>query len=160
MRHYVLFKNRQDEEPVSAELRTLVKAVIYETLEYEDFGRSAEVSVTFVNDAGMRIINQRYRGVDSATDVLSFPIISDEDGDSDVDSSNGAAMLGDIVISLERARRQAAQYGHSYTREVAFLTVHSVLHLLGYDHLTSEADDADMRRRQDAVLEYMGISRK
>lgn len=160
MRHYILFKNRQDEEPVSAELRTLVKAVIYETLEYEDFGRSAEVSVTFVNDAGMRIINRRYRGVDSATDVLSFPIISDEDGDSDVDSSNGAAMLGDIVISLERARRQATEYGHSYTREVAFLTVHSVLHLLGYDHLTSEADDADMRRRQDAVLEYMGISRK
>ena len=119
--------------------------------------RSAEVSVTFVNDAGMRIINQRYRGVDSATDVLSFPIISDEDSDSDVDSSNGAVMLGDIVISLERARRQAVEYGHSYTREVAFLTVHSVLHLLGYDHLTSEADDADMRRRQDAVLEYMGI---
>ena len=160
MRHYILFKNRQDEEPVSAELRTHVKAVIYETLEYEDFGRSAEVSVTFVNDAGMRIINRRYRGVDSATDVLSFPIISDEDSDSDVDSSNGAVMLGDIVISLERAHRQATEYGHSYTREVAFLTVHSVLHLLGYDHLTSEADDADMRRRQDAVLEYMGISRK
>ena len=68
-------------------------------------------------------------------------------------------MLGDIVLSLERAREQAAEFGHSYTREVAFLTVHSVLHLLGYDHLTSEADDADMRARQNAVLEIMGIGR-
>ena len=91
--------------------------------------------------------------------MLSFPIMSDDDRAADTDRSNGAALLGDIVLNLERARAQAAEYGHSYTREVAFLTVHSVLHLLGYDHLTSEEADRDMRARQDAVLDMMGIKR-
>ena len=159
MRHYIFFSDKQEKEPVTAELRSLVKAVIYAALEYEDFGRSAEVSVTFTDNEGIRKINREYREIDSVTDVLSFPIIGDGDAGSDTDPANGALILGDIMLSLERARAQAAEYGHSYTREVAFLTAHSVLHLLGYDHLTSEADDADMRHRQDAILEAMGIVR-
>ena len=159
MRNYIYFTNEQQKEPVTAELRTLVKAAIYTALGYEDFRRSAEISVTFTDNEGIRAINNTHRGIDSATDVLSFPIMSDEDSAADIDRSSGAVMLGDIVLSLERAREQAAEFGHSYTREVAFLTVHSVLHLLGYDHLTSEADDADMRARQNAVLEIMGIGR-
>ncbi len=159
MRHYIYFSNEQEKEPVTPELRTLVKVAIYFALEYEDFERSAEVSVTFTDNEGIREINREQRDIDAPTDVLSFPIMSDDDRAADTDRSNGAALLGDIVLNLERARAQAAEYGHSYTREVAFLTVHSVLHLLGYDHLTSEEADRDMRARQDAVLEMMGIAR-
>ena len=122
-------------------------------------GRAREVSVTFTDNEGIQEINREQRNIDAPTDVLSFPIMSDDDKAADTDRSNGAVLLGDIVLNLERARAQAAEYGHSYTREVAFLTVHSVLHLLGYDHLTSEEADRDMRARQDAVLGMMGIAR-
>lgn len=159
MRNYINFSNEQEKEPVTTELRCLVKMAIYSALEYEDFSKKAEISVTFTDNEGIHEINSAQRGVDAPTDVLSFPMMSGEDSDADTDRSNGAVMLGDIVLNLERARAQAAEYGHSYTREVAFLTVHSVLHLLGYDHLTSEEDDRDMRARQDAVLDIMGITR-
>lgn len=159
MRNYINFSNEQDKEPVTPELRCLVKMAIYSALEYEDFSKKAEISVTFTDNEGIHEINSAQRGVDAPTDVLSFPMMSGDDSDADTDYSNGAVMLGDIVLNLERARAQAAEYGHSYTREVAFLTVHSVLHLLGYDHLTSEEDDRDMRARQDAVLDMMGITR-
>lgn len=159
MRHYIYFSNEKNKEKVTPELRCLVKVAIYAALDYEDFKKSAEISVTFTDNDGIRQINREQREVDAPTDVLSFPIMSDEDSDADTDRSNGAVMLGDIVLNLERARAQAAEFGHSYTREVAFLTVHSVLHLLGYDHLTSEEADHDMRARQDAVLEIMGITR-
>ena len=159
MRNYINFSNEQEKEPVTPELRCLVKMAIYSALEYEDFSKKAEISVTFTDNEGIHEINSAQRGVDAPTDVLSFPMMSGDDSDADTDYSNGAVMLGDIVLNLERARAQAAEYGHSYTREVAFLTVHSVLHLLGYDHLTSEEDDRDMRARQDAVLDIMGITR-
>ncbi|MBQ8509142.1 MAG: rRNA maturation RNase YbeY [Clostridia bacterium] len=159
MKHYIFFTNEQDKEPVTTELRTLVKAAIYASLAFEDFRRKAEVSVTFTDNEGIREINREHRDIDSATDVLSFPMLSDEDSGADTDIGNQAALLGDIVISLERAREQAAEFGHSYTREVAFLTVHSVLHLLGYDHVDSEEDDRRMRDRQNAILDYMGITR-
>ena len=159
MRHYIYFSNEQDKENVTPELRCLVKAAIYAALDYEDFRKSAEISVTFTDNDGIQEINREQRNVDAPTDVLSFPIMSGDDSDADTDRSNGAVMLGDIVLNLERARAQAAEFGHSYTREVAFLTVHSVLHLLGYDHLTSDEADRDMRARQDAVLDMMGIKR-
>lgn len=159
MRHYIYFSNAQDKEKDSPELRCLVKAAIYAALDYEDFRKSAEISVTFTDNEGIHEINKKERNIDSPTDVLSFPIMSGDDSAADTDRTTGAVMLGDIVLNLERARAQAAEYGHSYTREVAFLTVHSVLHLLGYDHLTSEEADRDMRARQDAVLDMMGIKR-
>lgn len=158
MRHYIHFSNEQEKEPVMSELRCLVKAAVYASLAYEDFRCSAEVSVTFTDNEGIREINREHRDIDSATDVLSFPMIGD-DGDYDIDMGTEAVILGDIVISLERAREQAAEFGHSYTREVAFLTVHSVLHLLGYDHVTGEEDEKEMCRKQEAILEYMGIGR-
>lgn len=159
MRHYIYFSDEQNRERVTPELRCLVKAAIYAALEYEDFRKSAEVSVTFTDNDKIREINREQRNIDAPTDVLSFPIMSGDDSEADTDRSNGAVMLGDIVLNLERARSQAAEFGHSFTREVAFLTVHSVLHLLGYDHLTSEEADRDMRARQDAVLDIMGIGR-
>ena len=151
--------NEQDKIEVTDALGDLVFRAAEAALLSEGVDFDCELSLTYTDNAGIRALNSEYRGKDAATDVLSFPIMSDEDSAEDIDRSSGAVMLGDIVLSLERAREQAAEFGHSYTREVAFLTVHSVLHLLGYDHLTSEADDADMRARQNAVLEIMGIGR-
>ncbi len=158
MRHYIHFTNEQDKENVTSELRCLVKAAIYSALAYEDFQCSTEISVTFTDNEGIREINREHRDIDAATDVLSFPMMS-EDGDCDINMATEAVILGDIVISLERAREQASELGHSYTREVAFLTVHSVLHLLGYDHVTSEEDERVMCEKQSAVLDCMGIKR-
>ena len=158
MRHYIHFTNEQEIENVTAELRCLVKAAVYAALAYEDFRRSAEISVTFTDNEGIREINREHRDIDAPTDVLSFPILGDDE-DGDTNPGTGAVILGDIVLSLERAREQAAEFGHSFTREVAFLTVHSVLHLLGYDHVNSEEEDKEMRARQHAILDYMGITR-
>ena len=158
MRHYIHFTNEQEIENVTAELRCLVKAAVYAALAYEDFRRSAEISVTFTDNEGIREINREHREIDAPTDVLSFPILGDDE-DGDVNPGTGAVILGDIVLSLERAREQAAEFGHSFTREVAFLTVHSVLHLLGYDHVNSDEEDKEMRARQHAILDYMGITR-
>ena len=115
-----------------------------------------EVSVTFTNNEGIRELNREYRNIDRATDVLSFPQINYDEGE---DISDGE-MLGDIVISLERAREQAEEFGHSFERECAFLCAHSTLHLLGYDHEISDEDDADMRRRQREIMGKMGLEIK
>ena len=158
MKHYFYFTDKQEKVKVTSELCALVKASVYAALSFEDFGRSAEVSVIFTDNEGIREINREHRDIDSPTDVLSFPMLS-EDGEPDTDRANSAVILGDIVLSLERAKEQAAEYGHSFTREIAFLTVHSVLHLLGYDHVTSEEDEREMFAKQEAILDIMGISR-
>lgn len=159
MRHYIHITNEQDKENVTRELCCLVKAAIYSTLEYEDFLNNAEISVSFTDDESIREINREHREIDAATDVLSFPMLDGDNEECDINPATNAVILGDIVISLERARKQAEEFGHSFTREVAFLVVHSVLHLLGYDHVTNEEDEKAMFAKQDAVLEYMGIKR-
>ena len=111
--------------------------------------------ITFTDNEGIHALNREYRNVDRPTDVLSFPLSDGEDYDTDGD----AVLLGDIVISLERAQTQAEEYGHSFEREVAFLTVHSMLHLLGYDHETSPEDERDMFARQDEILISAGMTR-
>lgn len=141
----VLIKNDQKKIKMTPDLRRLVKRAVLAVLDFEDFGRRAEVSVTFTDNEGIHALNREYRNVDRPTDVLSFPLSDGEDYDTDGD----AVLLGDIVISLERAQTQAEEYGHSFEREVAFLTVHSMLHLLGYDHETSPEDERDMFARQD-----------
>mgnify|MGYP004504643039 CR=1 FL=1 len=109
-------------------------------------------------------INKEFRNKDAVTDVLSFPMLEfDEDGnaeDCDFDFDGEEAVLGDIVISAERAAEQAKSYGHSFKREIAFLTVHSMLHLLGYDHVTSEEDEKVMFTKQDEILKQLGITRE
>lgn len=151
----VLTKNDQKKIKMTPDLRRLVKKAVLATLEFEDFGRRAEVSVTFTDNEKIHVLNREYRNVDRPTDVLSFPLSDGEDYDTDGD----AVLLGDIVISLERAQTQAEEYGHSFEREVAFLTVHSMLHLLGYDHETSPEDERDMFARQDEILISAGITR-
>ena len=158
MKLKVYFENEQELIPLTYKTKMLVRAAIEETLDYEQYGNVCEVSVSFTDNAGIWELNKKFRGIDRPTDVLSFPLF-DYAGESEeppVDELMG--MLGDIVLSLEQAKAQAEEYGHSFEREVAFLTVHSMLHLLGYDHETGEEDEADMRRRQSEIMERMGLS--
>lgn len=150
--------NRQRIIPVTKELRTLVKHCCSETLFEEGYKGDYEVSVTFTDNAGIREINNEYRGIDRETDVLSFPM-TDDGEEFTLDPETGCYNLGDIVISLEKAIAQAEEYGHSFDREVAFLTVHSMLHLLGYDHEKSEEEEKIMFGKQEIVLEAMGLER-
>ena len=143
-------------EPVTYKQKHLIREAIVESLVYEGFENDVQLSVTFTDNEGIRAINKSYRSIDSATDVLSFPLV-DFEGGEEPPMDEPLLPLGDIVISLERAREQALEFGHSYERELAFLTVHSMLHLLGYDHVNSEEEDLDMRRRQKEILEGMGL---
>ena len=156
----IYFQNEQDKAAVTYKLKMLIRRAIEETLDYEQYQNPTEVSVTFVDNAGIREMNKKFRGIDRATDVLSFPLF-DFEGESEeppVDELKG--MLGDIVLSLEQAQKQAVEYGHSFEREAAFLTAHSMLHLLGYDHERGDEDEADMRQRQRDIMERMGLSVK
>ena len=156
MRTKIYFENNQEKETISYSLKMLIRRSVEATLAYEEIDDDCEVSVTFVDNEEIREINRKFRNIDRATDVLSFPLFDEDGMDAHVEELD--CMLGDIVLSLERAREQAAEFGHSFEREVAFLTVHSVLHLLGYDHELSDEDDADMRRRQTEIVEKMGLS--
>ena len=144
--------------PVSYRLKMLIRRAAEETLKYEGITSDCEISVTFTDNDGIHALNKEYRNIDRPTDVLSFPLF-DYEGESEeppVDELMG--MLGDIVLSLEQAMLQAEEYGHSPEREIAFLTVHSMLHLLGYDHETGEEDEAEMRRRQREIMAQLGLS--
>ena len=151
----VFTRNEQKTEPVTPSLRALTRRAVKAALEYEKVGFVPEVSVTYTDNEGIRELNAAHRNIDRPTDVLSFPLFEKEELS---EASDGDA-LGDIVISLEKAREQANEYGHSFEREVAFLTVHSMLHLLGYDHEISEADEKEMFFRQEEILKTMGLLR-
>ncbi len=153
MRHKIDIDNRQKQVPVTAAHRKLVRQAVKEALAFEQFDRPAEVSVSFVDDDEIALLNKTHRGIDRPTDVLSFPLFDEDFEDGE------AAALGDIVISLERAAAQAEAYGHSFERELAFLTVHSVLHLLGYDHEEGKAEESEMFDRQEKILARMGLNR-
>ena len=148
----IYFENLQECEPVTYALKMLVRRAILATLAYEDKQGHSEVSVTFTDNEGIRAINRDHRQIDKPTDVLSFPLFEE--------NAEGTRELGDIVLSLEKCRSQAAEFGHSFERECAFLTVHSTLHLLGYDHVNSEEEEKDMRERQTAIVEKMGLGIK
>ena len=155
----IYFTNEQNAFRIGYSLKMLVRRAVIASLEYEGFGADTELSVTFTDNEGIRAINSEFRGIDAPTDVLSFPLTDYEGVDFPV-ANEPASSLGDIVLSLERADEQAREFGHSFEREVAFLTVHSMLHLLGYDHVNSDQEDAEMRRRQREILESMGLGVK
>ena len=150
----IYFENSQEIFPIKFKLKRLLRRAILATLKYEEQQGDFEVSLTFIDNEGIHALNKEYRNIDRPTDVLSFPQIDYELGEE------AEGMLGDIVLSLERAKEQAEEFGHSFERECAFLCVHSTLHLLGYDHELSEEDDADMRARQSAVMEILGLGIK
>ena len=160
MKLKIYFENDQKKHAIKYKMQMLIRHTILETLDYEGMENDAEVSVTFVDDEGIRELNNKFRGMDKPTDVLSFPLLDYEGESEEPFFDELCHNLGDIVISLERAMAQANEFGHSFEREVAFLTAHSMLHLLGYDHELSEEDDADMRRRQNDIMERLGLSVK
>ncbi|MEN9933461.1 MAG: hypothetical protein RLZZ387_40 [Chloroflexota bacterium] len=139
----------------------LIERAVAATLATEEVAGPVEVSVLVTDDAQLHQLNRDYRGVDAPTDVLSFADEEDEDAGTPafVRPPDAPRYLGDIALSYERVVAQAAEYGHSRERELAFLVVHGVLHLLGYDHERGSEDDSDMRARQDAVMERLGITR-
>ena len=131
-------------------------------LECENHDFDAEISVTLTDNDEIREINREHRGIDKETDVLSFPLYDFETpsvfDEAQVSIDGDVRVLGDIVISVEKIIAQAAEYGHSVEREMSYMTVHSMLHLLGYDHMTDE-DKALMRSREEKVMEYLNINR-
>lgn len=157
MSHKVYITNNQHVVKVPSGLRILIRRACNAVLEAENFKGNVEVSVSFVDNAEIARLNGEYRDKPNATDVLSFPL--GENGSYDINRESGAKMLGDIVISLERAVEQAQLYGHSLQREVAFLTVHSMFHLLGYDHENGGIEAVKMREKEEAVLVQLGVPR-
>lgn len=155
MKIYIDYTNEQDKLSPPEDFERLIEQCTAAALEEEEISEDAEVSVTLVDNARIRELNNEFREIDRETDVLSFPM----GGESfEFDPDNDAILLGDIVISLEKARAQAEEYGHSFRREAAFLLTHSLFHLLGYDHMTPE-EETEMFAKQEAVLERLGISR-
>ena len=157
MSNKVLISNQQKAAKVPSGLRILIRRACNAVLEFEKFDGPAEVSVTFVDNPQIAELNAQYRNKPTPTDVLSFPL--GQDGVYDIDQETGCKMLGDVVISMERAVEQAELYGHPLQREVAFLTVHSMLHLLGYDHETGGLEAVRMREKEEAVLIQLGLPR-
>ena len=153
----VTIDNKQKAVKVPTGVRMLIRRCCHAVLELEQFEGSAEVDVSLVDNEQIHAINLEQRNIDAPTDVLSFPL--GEDGVYDQNPATGAYMLGDIVISLERAQAQAEEYGHTLQREVGYLTVHSMLHLLGYDHVEGGLEAVRMREKEEAVMLRIGLPR-
>jgi len=157
----VLIDDRQTHIEVDDSLQELIEKAAAAVLAYEECEEDFEISVSLVEDEEMQGLNKQYRGIDSTTDVLSFPIMDFDEGepiDGIEDFIDEELVLGDIIISTKRAEEQAIEYGHSVERELTFLMVHGMLHLLGEDHDTPEKE-AVMFKKQADVLEKLGIQR-
>lgn len=134
-----------------------VEKILQQAAKEEDI-EDAEVSVSFVTNEKIREINREYREKDQPTDVISFAMEEPGEGEVLIQDSGEPRVLGDIIISLDRTREQAADYGHSFERELGFLAVHGFLHLVGYDHM-NEPDEKEMFAKQDVILSSLGITR-
>jgi len=152
----VLVSNLQEKIPVDDEFSGFLAVAVDEVLKEEGRGEEVEVSLVFVDDDYIHGLNTQYRGVDAPTDVLSFAM---QEGEPMPGPDDENTILGDVVLSLQAAERQAGEYGHSFRREAAYLTVHGVLHLIGYDH-QSEDERAIMRRKEERVLSLLGLAQK
>lgn len=161
-RHYIPVT--ADVAHVSDDLKAFIRKVIRTALAAEGMTLPCEVDVCITDDAGIHEINLDMREVDRPTDVLSFPVFDLLPGElpdeEDADPGTGLIPLGDMVISMERCEAQAKEYGHSRKREIAYLVTHSVLHLLGYDHLDEGEEKKRMRSREEAILSELGITRQ
>lgn len=149
----LLIDNRQDQYEITDALIELINKAVEACLTYEGWDMDYEVSLSLVDNHEIQALNHTYRGKDYATDVLSFPLIEEDQG-----LNLEEKLLGDIVISVEKAAEQAKEYNHSFEREMGFLVVHSMFHLMGYDHDNDEAT-ADMRKREEAVLTAINLIR-
>ncbi|MBQ2890477.1 MAG: rRNA maturation RNase YbeY [Clostridia bacterium] len=159
----ISIRNEQKKIEVTKELRALIKTVLKTGLKFMEFEDNCEISIMLTDNEEIHSLNKLHRGIDRPTDVLSFPMFDyDEDGEIDMEEcdfgENGEILLGDIVISLERAKEQAEEYGHSFEREVGFLTAHSLLHLLGYDHMEPD-EEKEMFSLQEEILTLCNLPR-
>lgn len=156
------------EKKLDLPYEAIIREIVEEALDYESCPYEAEVNVVLTDDEEIRIINKEYREIDAATDVLSFPMIDfemaadfshvEEDVEDSFNPESGELMLGDIMISVDKVEEQAEKYGHSQTRELAFLVAHSMLHLCGYDHM-EEDERLTMEKKQEEILELRGYLR-
>lgn len=153
-----LLTDNRTEEIVDEEIMKELERVAYETLVYDEFDTECEVSLSIVNDEEIKEINSNFRNIDKSTDVLSFPQIDYDLDETVMTNEKDEIVLGDIIISIDTAKRQAEEFGHSLKRELCFLTVHSMLHLLGYDHMTDD-EEKEMFAKQKEILEKAGIGR-
>lgn len=160
-RHYIPVT--ADVPGISESMRAFIRKVIRAALAAQGVDFPCEVDVRVTGDARIREVNLEQRGVDRPTDVLSFPMFPLEPGQlpgpEDADPATGLIPLGDMMLSMERVQAQAREYGHSNRRELAYLVVHSVLHLLGYDHLDEGPEKARMRAREEAIMAELGLER-
>lgn len=159
----VFIENEQSSIEVKDEYLSLIKDTVMTCLKNEELKTGCELNILLADDELIKQLNKDFRNIDRPTDVLSFPIADLingklQPGNGDIDMDEGLLLLGDIVISLETAKMQAEQYGHTLEREFAFLTAHGVFHLLGYDHMEKE-EEANMITKQEAVLEKLGLKR-
>ena len=156
----VFIDNRQDGIAVDEAMEAMVVQVVEKVLEFEGVQEEYEISISFVNNEEIRSLNMEYRGIDKETDVLSFPMLdfTEEEEEEEVDAEyiDEELALGDIVISMEKALEQSGEYGHSFNRELAFLLVHGMLHLLGYDHEV-EATEGDIFEKQEEILTELNL---
>lgn len=164
MNHHIVVsfeKQALDSLPLNLHIRKCIKAV----LDAQRAPVPCEINVLITDNMGIQAINQAYRNVDAPTDVLSFPMFDFEPGklpenlDALLDPETGLLPLGDMVISLERARAQAKDFGHSLKREIGYLTIHSILHLFGYDHMDEGPMKKQMREREEAILKIIQLPR-
>ena len=153
----VLITNEQKAVKIPTGIRILLRRCCNAVIKLENSTGEYEVNITFVDNEKIKELNKNYRNIDSATDVLSFPM--GENGDYPTNPETGFKILGDIIISVERAVMQAEEYDHSLRRELGFLTTHSMLHLLGYDHVNGGIEAAKMREREEDVMELVGQPR-
>lgn len=157
------YENLQKKVEISDEIIKNISLSLEKTLEFEDFSDDTEISLSFVDNDEIKALNNETRNKDAITDVLSFPMLEQEEDGTliiyDEDIVDGYVLLGDIVISAERAVEQSEEYGHSFMREVCFLAVHSALHLLGYDHERSPEEEKLQFEKQEEILSSLGITR-
>ena len=155
-----IFENETDFEIDQRQIDELNR-VCETVLQMEECNFDAEISFTITDNEGIREINRDYRDIDRATDVLSFPMLEfdDEEIDAEFETENGMVILGDIVISIERAEEQAKELNHSLRRELSYLGAHSMLHLLGYDHVDNPEGERIMIKKQNTVLNDLGLTR-
>ena len=154
MKHKIYTCDKTEKRLLTPALRALVKRAVNKALEYEEFTRLAEVSVTAVDGDEIKRLNAEWRNNDSVTDVLSFPSL--DDSDEIVAFDDEAIVLGDIVLCMDKCFAQAEEFGHSIEREVAYLTAHSTLHLLGYDHM-EEDEEKEMVSKQGEIVALLGL---
>ena len=150
-------ENRQKAVHIPTGLRMLIRRCCHAALDLEGIDGCAQVDVTLVDNETIHRINLEHRGIDMPTDVLSFPL--GENGEFEINPETNEKLIGNIVLSLEQAQHQAEEYGHSFNREVGYLTVHSMFHLLGYDHVDGGLEAVHMREKEEAVMDQIGLSR-